>query len=84
MNFQMPRKSRLFLARRRAAGLTALAAGLLLPASALAYIDPGTGSFVIQGVIAAIVGAGVTLKLFWGRIKGAVGRSRPRSDDDDA
>ena len=25
---------------------------LLAPAAALAYVDPGTGSFVIQGIIA--------------------------------
>ena len=32
---------------------------ILLPAPALAYLDPGTGSFVIQGIIAVVVGAGL-------------------------
>lgn len=68
----------------RAAGLLA-AALLLAPAAAHAYIDPGTGSFVIQGIIAAVVGAGVALKMFWGRITGALGgKRRPSDDDDDA
>ncbi|MFN2370600.1 MAG: hypothetical protein ABR506_05520 [Candidatus Krumholzibacteriia bacterium] len=68
----------------RAAALLA-AALLLAPAAAHAYIDPGTGSFVIQGIIAAVVGAGVALKMFWGRITGALGgKRRPADDDDDA
>jgi hypothetical protein len=68
----------------RAAVLLATAL-LLAPAAAHAYIDPGTGSFVIQGIIAAVVGAGVALKMFWGRITGALGgKRRPRDDDDDA
>lgn len=54
----------------------------LLPAAAFAYIDPGTGSFVIQGIIAAVVGAGVVIKMFWHRIKGALGLKTDLEDDD--
>ncbi len=39
------------------------------PSSAYAYIDPGTGSILIQGMIAAIAAIGVTLKLYWHRFK---------------
>ena len=53
-----------------------------LPSAAYAYIDPGTGSFVIQGIIAAVVGAGVALRMFWGRIKRAVTGKDPETDDD--
>ena len=60
------------------------AAALLRPAPAHAYIDPGTGSFVIQGIIAAVVGAGVALKMFWGRIKAALTGKQPADEDDDA
>ena len=35
---------------------------------AFAYIDPGTGSIVIQAIIAAFVSAGFTIKLYWNRI----------------
>lgn len=56
----------------------------ILPAApAYAYIDPGTGSFLIQGILAAIVGAGVALKVFWGRIKSIFTGSSPDLDDDD-
>jgi hypothetical protein len=42
---------------------------LVCCAPAYAYLDPGTGSALIQGVIAAIAAVGVTLKLYWHRIK---------------
>ena len=38
------------------------------PIPAFAYIDPGTGSILIQGIIGAIAAIGVTLKLYWHRI----------------
>ncbi len=60
-----------------------LAAALACPAPAYAYIDPGTGSFVIQGIIAAVVGVGVAVRMFWGRIKGLLTGRRPGPDDDD-
>ena len=57
---------------------------VLLPSPALAYIDPGTGSFLIQGIIAAVVGAGIAIKMFWHRIKSALtGKSIDEDDDAD-
>lgn len=37
--------------------------------SAQAYIDPGTGSIILQAILAAILGVGVTAKIFWQKIK---------------
>lgn len=34
-----------------------------------AYLDPGTGSYILQMLAAAIVGALFTIKIFWTRIK---------------
>ena len=34
-----------------------------------AYLDPGTGSMIIQIVIAGTVGALFTIKTFWSQIK---------------
>ena len=63
--------------------LAVLAAAL--PSPAAAYVDPGTGSFLVQGIIAAVVGVGVAVRMFWGRIKRAItGRDEPRDEDDDA
>ena len=57
---------------------------MLLAAPAFAYIDPGTGSFLVQGVIAAVIGVGVAGKLFWAKIKAALtGNPIEENDDDD-
>lgn len=42
---------------------------LVMPMNAHAYIDPGTGSFIIQVVIGVLAGALVTLKIFWNKVK---------------
>ncbi len=39
-----------------------------LVSSILLYIDPGTGSVILQAVVASIVGAAIAVKLFWHRI----------------
>ena len=36
---------------------------------AYAYIDPGSGSLVIQLIIGALVGTGITLKIYWYKLK---------------
>lgn len=38
--------------------------------TAFAYLDPGTGSLILQGLIAAIAGSILTIKLYWFKIKG--------------
>ena len=38
--------------------------------SVYAYLDPGTGSLVIQSVIAIVAGAIFTIKIYWSRVKG--------------
>ena len=40
-----------------------------LTSQAHAYLDPGTGSMMLQIVIASVVGALFSLKIFWSRIK---------------
>jgi hypothetical protein len=51
---------------------------LLVPlASAFAYVDPGTGSMIIQVVIAAVVGGAAFLGAFWRKL------FRKRRDEDD-
>lgn len=57
---------------------------LLLPSSSFAYLDPGTGSMILQGLIAGIAIAGFTIKNYWYQILGYFGK-KPPSDilDDD-
>jgi len=33
------------------------------------YLDPGSGSMLIQVILAALLGAGVAIKIFWRNIK---------------
>jgi hypothetical protein len=48
---------------------TTVLSGFMLPVSAHAYIDPGTGSLILQGLIAAIAGVAVTVGVYWNRLK---------------
>lgn len=43
---------------------------LLFPGDAHAYLNPGTGSFIFQLVIAALLGGLLTLKIYWNRFRG--------------
>jgi len=75
-----------FMNRYRPAWFPLLLVGvvLLAPAPAFAYIDPGTGSFVIQGIIAAVVGVGFAVKMFWRRIRAFLtGKPVPTDRDDE-
>lgn len=57
-----------------------LAAALFVaPASAFAYIDPGTGSMALQAAIAAVAGTMVGLNAAWARLKSLVLRKQPES-----
>jgi hypothetical protein len=35
----------------------------------LAYIDPGTGSLLLQAILGGIAAVGVGFKVFWGRLR---------------
>ena len=42
---------------------------LLVPlVSAVAYVDPGTGSMIVQAVIAALVAGGAFIGAFWRKL----------------
>jgi len=42
--------------------------------NAYAYLDPGTGSMLLQVILGGIAALGVALKLFWHKIMVAIGR----------
>jgi hypothetical protein len=53
----------------------------------LAYIDPGSGSFIVQALLAAAAGAAVALHAYWKRIRrflGLGGEEEREPPDDDA
>jgi len=54
--------------------LLAAAVTLCFPQYGYAYIDPGTGSYVFQIIIAAFVALSFMVKIYWLKIKGFIGR----------
>ena len=58
---------------------------LLAAPPAYAYLDPGTGSYLFQLLIAGLLGGGVALKIFWKQVAGFFKRvlRRRGSDPDD-
>lgn len=53
------------------AGLAVYLSGIT-PAEA--YLDPGTGSIIVQGIIGAVAGGLVLMKVYWQKIKRAFSR----------
>jgi hypothetical protein len=49
----------------------------------LAYLDPGSGSFLIQLLIAALLGFAVAIRAYWSKIKGWFGIKSKTDEDDD-
>lgn len=41
-----------------------------IPVKLLAYLDPGSGSFLLQLLLATLLGAGFAIKIYWKKIKG--------------
>lgn len=46
---------------------------IVLTSPASAYLDPGTGSMVLQLLLGGVAGALVIIKLYWQRLKGMFG-----------
>lgn len=63
-------------------GLVAYFVILTVP-GAYAYIDPGSGSFIFQVLIGALLGVSVAIKAFWGRITAFFSRRSSRGASDE-
>ena len=62
----------------------ALAAAAELPEGQprLAYLDPGTGSFIIQALIATLAGALIAVRTYWSKIKAFFGSAPSTTEED--
>jgi len=49
---------------------------LVAPKTAQAYLDPGTGSILLQLIIGGVAGLGVIAKLYWHRVRSFFGASK--------
>ena len=53
----------------------------MTPTDAYAYLDPGTGSILLQGTIAAIAGGLLAVRAYWQRIVGWFKTSEPKQSN---
>jgi hypothetical protein len=58
--------------------IAALATGASLGSTdnAYAYLDPGSASLLLQGIIGAVAAGLVVIKLYWQKLKGLFGLGR--------
>ena len=76
----MMMKMKRFVSETSLCALLAALASLFLVREAHAYLDPGTGSYILQILIAGLFGALFMLKVFWGRIVEFFGKGSPKSE----
>lgn len=57
---------------------------LLSTGTSHAYLDPGTGSMLLQGLIAGIAGGIVVLKLYWAKVKSFLSFTKKKDDKTDS
>jgi uncharacterized membrane protein len=72
--------------RRRARRAALLVFCLLFATDAFAYLDPGTGSILVQGLIAAVAAVVTYTSLYWQRTKAwfrSMLRRPPAGDEPD-
>jgi hypothetical protein len=50
---------------------------------AFAYLDPGTGSMLLQVILGGVAAVGVAVKLFWYKIRAALGLRKTSPDVED-
>jgi hypothetical protein len=54
----------------------------MLFTDAVAYLDPGTGSMLLQVILGGVAAIGVAIKLYWHKLRAAFGMSRKVEADD--
>ena len=49
---------------------------VLVPSTAFAYLEPGTGSMIVQLLLGGLAGLVVVLKMYWERLRALFGVRR--------
>jgi len=57
---------------------------LLLVSPAYAYIDPGSGSMILQLILGGLAGLVVIIKLYWGRFLTMFGIRKKTDESEDS
>lgn len=56
---------------------------VLVAQPAWAYLDPGTGSMLLQVILGGIAAVGVAIKLGWHKIRAALGFAKKSEPEDE-
>jgi len=78
---EIPNKSQRFQFRQLFVVMITL---LLIPVSALAYLDPTTGSMLISAIVGLFASLVLAIKTYWYRIKAFFKRKPAESEDETA
>ena len=57
---------------------------LLVFTSAHAYLDPGTGSMMLQVILGGIAAVGVAIKLYWHKLRVAIGLGKKEESEEES
>lgn len=55
-----------------------------LPADCRGYVDPGTGSYLLQMLLAGALGAGFAVRSFWAKIRATLSGDKRAKHSQDA
>ena len=56
---------------------------LLMFTDAVAYLDPGTGSMLLQVILGGVAAVGVAIKLYWHKLRAAFGMSKKEEPEEE-
>lgn len=59
-----------------------LGAVLCFVPSAFAYLDPGSGSYILQAIVAGALGGAYAIKLYWFKIVGFFKGKKPQVEEE--
>ena len=57
---------------------------LLVFSDAWAYLDPGTGSMMLQVILGGVAAVGVAVKLYWHKLRVAIGLGKKEESEEDS
>ena len=57
---------------------------LMVFTDAFAYLDPGTGSMLLQVILGGVAAVGVAIKLYWHKLRVAFGMPKKEQPEDDS
>ncbi len=57
---------------------------LLVITDAVAYLDPGTGSMLLQVILGGVAAVAVAIKLYWHKFRAAIGMAKKQDTEDES